>query len=114
MFTAEEKQEIIELVSLVVDEFKKKNMLKKPSDSIYQDISQRLYGYYKYGESDPKMQNALSDFQEDIYFNIIPLFYKNKYTIDNIAEIMNCDTSTVVRNKKRLCMAIFLILQQEK
>lgn len=113
MLSAEDKKEVIELFGMLIDEFKKKNLLKKPTDSIYQDVSQRLYGYYKYGETDPKMREALADFREDIYFNIIPLFYKNKYTIDNIAEMMNCDTSTVVRNKKRLCTAIYLLLQQE-
>ena len=112
MLSAEDKKEVREIFEVLIGELKKNHLLKNISDSIYQDMSQRLYGFYKYGETDPQMKKALSDFQEDIYFNIIPLFYKNKYTIDNIAAIMNCDISTIVRNKKRLCTAIYLLLQQ--
>lgn len=112
MLSAEDKQEVGEIFDILIDRLKKNNMLKKSSESIYQDISQRLFGFYKYGETDPKMKNALADFKNDVYIDIIPLFYKNRYTIDNIADIMNCDTSTVVRNKKRLCTAIYLLLQQ--
>ena len=112
MLSNEDKKEIEELFDVLIDKFKKKHLIKKTSESIYQEISQRLFGYYKYGEVDPKMNKALADFQNDIYINIIPLFYKNRYTIDNIAEIMNCDTSTIVRNKKRLCTAIYLLLEQ--
>ena len=112
MMTGENKKELEAIMDTFIAKLKKNNLLKNPSESIYQDISQKLYGYYKYGEKDVKLKSALSNFQEDIYFNIIPFFYKNKYTIDNIAEIMSCDTSTIVRNKKRLCTAIYLLLQQ--
>lgn len=114
MLSAEDKQEIREMFGMLIDELKRNHLIKKPNDSIYQDVSQRLYGFYKYGETDTKMLKVLSELQEDLYFNIIPLFYKNKYTIDNIADMMNCDTSTIVRNKKRMCTAIYIMLQQEK
>ncbi len=112
MLTDENKKELETLMDVFITKLKQNNLLKNPSEGIYQDVSQRLYVYYKYGESDSQLKAVLNDFQEDIYFNIIPLFYKNKYTIDNIANIMNCDTSTVVRNKKRLCTSIYLLLQQ--
>ena len=114
MLTDENKKEVEALFDIMIDKLKKNNMLKNISDSVYQDISSKLFGFYKYGETDIKMKNVLSDLKDDVYINIIPLFYKNRYTIDNIAEIMNCDASTVVRNKKRLCTTIYLLLQQEK
>lgn len=114
MLTDETKKDIEQLFDILIDKLKKNNMIRNISDSIYQDISSKLFGFYKYGETDVKMKNVLNELENDVYINIIPLFYKNRYTIDNIADLMSCDTSTVVRNKKRLCTAIYLLLQQEK
>lgn len=112
MLSNEQKKEVSELFDLFIDRMKQKHMLKNMSDSIYHETAQRLFNYYSSDrkERDKQVEKALAEIREDFYFSIIPLFYKNKFTIESIADIMKCDTSTVVRNKKRLCKKLYLIL----
>lgn len=111
MLSVEDKKDIAELVDIILTGLKKNHLLKNPTNSIYDDVSHRLYEFYKNGEVDPKIKAALQDFKDDLYFNILPLYYKNKYTIENIAEIIDVDVSTIVRNKKRLCLSIYLNIE---
>lgn len=54
-----------------------------------------------------KMINLiLQDIKSDKYYKIIELKYFDKLTYEEIAEIMQCDVSTVSRNKNRLVNTI--------
>ena len=57
-----------------VVELKRGHMLRNESDAIYNDVSNKLYKYYREGERDKAIKNALDDMHGDIYINIIPLF----------------------------------------
>lgn len=105
------EQEIKKLMRDFVVELKRGHMLRNESDAIYNDVSNKLYKYYREGERDKAIKNALDDMHGDIYINIIPLFYKNHYTIEKIAEMMDVDISTVSRNKKRICVSIYAMLE---
>ena len=48
------------------------------------------------------IDRILKEFREDPYYEIIELKYFKNKTIDEIAEIMKKDTSTISRNKNRL------------
>lgn len=111
MITLENKQEIREAVKEVVKELKRSHMLKNEADAIYSDTSSRLFRYYEGGEHNEAIKAAISEFENDQYKDIIPLYFKDKWTIEAVAEIMGVDVSTIVRNKKRICMGIYLLLE---
>lgn len=95
------------IVKETIKELRKTGYLKRSDDIAYSEISSRLFDYFKNPESDPEVGNALESIKGDQYYNIIPLYYRNRLTIDWIAEDFNCEISTITRNKKRLCLKIY-------
>lgn len=49
-----------------------------------------------------KIEEALEDIRTDPYYEIIPLFYFEKETRENIAGALGSTVRTVARNKRRL------------
>lgn len=49
-----------------------------------------------------KIENALKDIEDDIYYDVIPMFYFHNETREYIAERFGCTETTVSRNKTRL------------
>lgn len=108
-----EKKEIKSFVDYAIEkaikEFKKQGILRDASEVAYSEISRELTNYYSvdFGEYYLEIKKALEDLRLDPYIDIIPLYYSEKRTIENIAEVLGVDVSTIVRNKKRLCLDIY-------
>lgn len=100
---------IKEVVTATVKELKRAGLLQDYKTIAYAEISERLYRYYG-GEDDKEISAALDDLRSDYYFRILPLYYGKSMTIEGIAERMSVETSTIVRNKKRLCLAIYSLI----
>lgn len=49
-----------------------------------------------------KIEDALKDIEDDIYYDVIPMFYFHNETREYIAERFSCTETTVSRNKTRL------------
>lgn len=49
-----------------------------------------------------KIEDALKDIENDIYYDVIPMFYFHNETREYIAERFGCTETTVSRNKTRL------------
>lgn len=81
-----------------IDTLKKK--LTKMNDLT--DIQDMLFSYYANGY--PDMTEKLNRIACNRYFEIIELYYDKQYTIEQIAEIMGRDVSTITRNKKKLLL----------
>lgn len=98
------------IVSQTVDEtirqLKTAGLLKDATDVAYHEITARLRQYYRDGETDPEVTEALAKLKEDEYFNVLPLFFRYGYTIEAIAETLGVDSSTIVRNKKRISLKV--------
>ena len=104
------EETVKEIVKTTVRELRKNGLLKRGDDVAYSEISERLFEYYQNPERDSEMAEALERIKSDYYFEIIPKYYSEKYTIDWIAEEFQCEISTVTRNKKRLCLRLFNML----
>ena len=100
------ERDIIKYIDMVVDKtvkaLKNNNVLKNDDDVKYADISYMLIDYYQNGQNVPKIESALDAIKCDDYFEIIPMYYCDRLSIGEVAKHMNKDTSTIVRNKKRL------------
>ena len=106
--TDEEVKEYIDLtIKMTISEYKKKGLLKDSNNAAYEDASEILSSYYKSGMQDKKITYAIQGIRFDPYFRIIPMFYEEGKTIECIADNLGVDVSTVMRNKKRLCLLIY-------
>lgn len=107
-----EIREIVEdTVRETVREMKKSGLLKRADDVAYSEISARLYDFFKEPERDPEMAAALETISGDYYAQSLRDYYEDHLSLDIIAVAYHCDLTTIKRNKKRLCLQLYKILQ---
>lgn len=97
-------------VERTIETMRKRGMLKDANDLNYANISYALSDYYNSGGKVEAITRALDTVKYDEYFEIIPMYYGDGMKIDEIARRLNKDSSTIVRNKKRLCLMIYTML----
>lgn len=105
------EEKIRSIVKSTVREMMKTGMLKRADDVAYSETSSRLFEYFRAPERDHQLEAALDKIRDDYYYSIIPNYYGKSYTIDQLAEMYECEISTITRNKKRLCLKLYLMLQ---
>lgn len=101
---------INETVNTTVLKLKMAGLMKSDRKSAYQKTEELLYNYESFKKSDQeftlklvaRIDSALEDIKDDIYYDIIPLTYFQRETRENIAEIFNTTERTISRNKGRL------------
>lgn len=104
----DEVRKLIELtVQASITHFKKSGLLKDSDNVAYSDASQLITSFYNTGEKDQNIAYAIAGQRFDPYYKIIPLYFRDKKTVEAIAEELEVDITTVFRNKKRLCLAIY-------
>ena len=105
-----DRQEIKTLINSTINEtikaLKKQGLLNLDQYQRYDEAQARLFAYYQNDMQDEEITKALLRLQNDRYIDIIPLFYYAQNSIEHIASLYDVDTSTIVRNKKRLCLEI--------
>ena len=107
------REEIAEVVAATVRELGKTGYLRRFDDVAYSRISNRLYDYYTSQSEDKALEDAIDQIKGHYYFSILPQYYKDRLTIDWIAESYHCDAMTIKRNKKQLCLRIWNILDEK-
>lgn len=101
------ESEVRKIVIQTIQELKRSGLLRSASDLNYTEVSSVLTAYYDTGEQDKIIRRAIESIKGDAYYKIIPLYYSYGYTIERIAEELGVEVSTIVRNKKRLCLKIY-------
>lgn len=110
MTDAEIRRYIDEAVNRTLSALRNTGALKDADDMNYANISYMLSDYYNNGEAVEKITKALNSIKYDEYFEIIPMYYGDGMKIDDISKRLKKDISTIVRNKKRLCLQIYTML----
>ena len=107
-----ELREIIqETVKETIFEMRRNGLLKRADDVAYNQIGARLYEFFKDPDKDPEMQAALDKIRGDYYAASLADYYRDHLSLDVIAEAYHCELTTIKRNKKRLCLQLFQMLQ---
>lgn len=116
-----EDKDIIELIEATVRmtvhetvaELRKGGFLLVPDKPAYENTAARLRSYFAkinddvaLGADDLDIEYAITAVQSDPMYLILPLYYSDGCTIDEIALMLECAPCTVTRNKKRLCLKI--------
>ena len=108
---------IRQTVRETVLELKKAGLLRESDNHLYKATTQKLAAYF--GDircqrtGDPAVRDALRGIAMDDYKGIIKLYYADHKTIEQIAEIFDCDPRTITRNKKRLVITVGELLARE-
>lgn len=105
-----EREFIRQVVRETIAELAAKGLLRDNKDALYAEAAASLRAYYADGQKDETVRKAVEALKGDRYFKIIPLYFYYGYTNEEVAEALECDTTTVVRNKKRLCLEIYSCL----
>lgn len=95
------------IVAATVEELRRCGALRSFADLAYTEILSVLSAYYGCGETDGEITEALKSIESDAYYKIIPLNFRYGYSLERIAELYGVDVSTIKRNKKRLCIAVY-------
>ncbi len=104
----DETMEIIrETVKTCIAEYKRAGLLRDAENAAYSDASQILSDFYKGGGNDAAIMYAVQVHRFDPYFRALEMYFRDGAKLEDIADVYNVDVSTIVRNKKRLCIAIY-------
>lgn len=112
------KQIINDTVNMTVLKLKMAGLLNDGRKTAYQKTEELLKNYNQFLQSDQpytkklvsKINEALYEIKDDIYYEIIPLCYFEGETRENIAEYFNTTVTTISRNKNRLVNKMKVIL----
>lgn len=94
-------------VQKTIKEYKRNGILKESDAAVYADASEIISSYYRNGKTDASITYAIQGQRFDPYFRIITMYFEDGKTVEQIAEALGVDVSTVMRNKKRLSLAIY-------
>lgn len=108
------EKEVRDIVIATIMELKKSGLLRSGDENAYSEVSELLRAYYNGGETDKAVKQAIKALDGDRYAKIIPLYYGYGYTIEQLAEVMGIETSTVTRNKKRLCLKLYDLIDRSE
>lgn len=105
--TDEQKEIVRETVRETLSELKRAGALKDAEKIAYEEATQIIRKYFRDGKEDAAITYAIRGLRFDPYFPIIELCFEEHRTNEQVAEKLGVELSTIVRNKKRLCLAIY-------
>ena len=100
---------IKQIIRMTIAEMRRQEMVQDAEKIAYTQTADLLYKFYE-SDSDDDLRNALDSIQSDKYFDIIPAFYRDGCTVEQIADFMEVDSRTIARNKRRLCLEIYMLI----
>lgn len=103
-----DETEVKKIVRQTIKELMKQELLKDAVGIAYKEISERLQRFYApYAVEDKELSEAIDQLKGDKYRHILWMFYRDGYTVEEIAEKLDVDVRTISRNKKRLCIELY-------
>lgn len=96
-------------VRMTIKELKRNGMLKDRYTILLKETEPILREYF-IKKNNKEIESFLINHSDDPYIDILYLHYRDGITIEKIAGYMDKDESTIKRNKKRLIMSIYELL----
>lgn len=105
-------EQIREVVKITIDELTQRKLLeinKINYSHILETVENEINKFFKGYKT--RIGHILNQLSDDQYIDIIFLQYRDVKTLEWIAEYLGVDVSTVKRNKKRLILKIYELLE---
>jgi len=96
---------------MTIKELKRQGMIKANYVTVLKEVEPVLREYFR-TKGNKQIEYFLRDRSDDTYIDILYLHYRDNITIERIAEVLEKDVSTIKRNKKRLIMSIYELLEE--
>lgn len=106
-----ENVEVQMIVRMTIKELKRQGMIKANYVTVLKEVEPVLREYFR-TKGNKQIEYFLRDRSDDTYIDILYLHYRDNITIERIAEVLEKDVSTIKRNKKRLIMSIYELLEE--
>ena len=100
-------EEVREIVKITLDELTKRKLTKDDYPLILEVVEKKLREFFDNRGDGNGASYALRQLLDDKYVDIIFLQYRDGKTLEWIAETMNVDVRTIMRNKKRIIKKIY-------
>lgn len=100
-------EQIREVVKMTVDELTQRKLIKDEYPIILKIVERKLTDFFNNRGDGNGVSYALNQLIDDKYIDIIFLQYRDGKTVEWIAEAMNVEVRTILRNKKRLIYRIY-------
>ncbi len=104
-------EQIREVVKMTLDELSQRKLIKNDYSVILSEVERKLKLFFNNKGDAYNISYALNQLIDDSYIDIIFLQYRDGKTIEWIAEYMNKEVRTIMRNKKRLILKIYELLE---
>lgn len=106
------QDQVREVVKITIDELTKRKLLNLENyQTTLRAVEVNLFQYFDNKGEGTNVSYALHTLSDDPYIDIIYLAYRDRKTIEWIAEYYGVDISTIKRNKKRLINKIYKLLE---
>lgn len=103
--------EIREVVKMTLDELTARKLIQDNYQIMLKEVEGKLKDFFNNRGDGNGISYALKQIIDDPYIDVIFHQYRDGRTIEWIAEIMNVEVRTVLRNKKRLIIKIYELLE---
>lgn len=107
-------EQVREIVRITIDELasiNSVNMDKVRYETKKRIVEKKLKDFFNNKGDGNGISYALKILSDDMYIDVIYLQYRDGKTIEFIAEVLEKDVSTILRNKKRLVKKIYELLE---
>ena len=104
-------EEIREIVKITLDELTHRKLIVTEYPVILKEVENRLKEFFNDKGDGNGVSYALKQLLNDPYIDIIFLQYRDGKTVECIAENLNVEVRTIMRNKKRIITKIYEILE---
>ena len=104
--------QIREVVKMTLDELTQRKLIKDEYTVILGVVERHLHNFFNNETCKAvNLVKALNQLSDDPYIDVIFLQYRDGKTLEWIAEYMGVEVRTILRNKKRLIMKIYELLE---
>lgn len=106
------ENQVREIVRLTLSELLDINDIQKDTyRHVLTKVNPKLYDFFNNRSDDRRVAKALNKLSDDPYIDIIYLYYRDEMSMEDIAEVLEKDYSTVMRNKKRLILKVYNLIK---
>ena len=104
-------EQIREVVKITLDELTQRKLIQDDYPAILKVVEKKLQAFFKDTGNSKGVGYALNQLSDDPYIDIIFLQYRDGKTLEWTAEYMDKHEVTIKRNKKRLIIKIYELLE---
>lgn len=108
-------EQVREVVKMTIEELTNCKLLKINEinyEGILNYVEEKLNSFFLLNTNIKCLSYALNQLSDDQYIDIIFLQYRDGKTIEWIAEYMDKDVRTILRNKKRLIIKMYELMEE--